>query len=203
MGALSVGKRVKYGYMDEQYFCLRVAATNKLELLKWIREEKKCKWDYDTINRAVAKGNLQMVKYCVANECPINEMACARAAENGHLECLKYLREEVKAPWESVTASWAALSGHLHILEYLVERKYDKYNEGACTLAAENGHLDCLKYLLETAKAPWDSRAVREAHKNNQTECVHYLLENNCPLPEGWSYENGELYASESESESE
>ena len=35
------GKRVKYGYMDEQYFCLRVAATNKLELLKWIREEKK------------------------------------------------------------------------------------------------------------------------------------------------------------------
>ena len=91
------GKRVKYGYMDEQYFCLRVAATNKLELLKWIREEKKCKWDYDTINVAVAKGNLQMVKYCVANECPINEMACARAAKNGHLECLKYLRRSQSA----------------------------------------------------------------------------------------------------------
>ena len=42
-----------------------------------------------------------MVKYCVANECPINEMACASAAENGHLEVLKYLREEVKAPWDS------------------------------------------------------------------------------------------------------
>ena len=50
------------------------------------------------------------------------------AASNGHLECLKYLREEVKAPWDSWTAAWAAQNGHLHILEYLVERKYDQFN---------------------------------------------------------------------------
>ena len=42
-----------------------------------------------------------MVKYCVANECPIDESACADAADNGHLEVLKYLREEAKAPWDS------------------------------------------------------------------------------------------------------
>jgi hypothetical protein len=94
----------------------------------------------------------------------------------------------------------AALNGHLHILEYLVERKYDQYNEFSCSNAAENGHLDCLKYLHETAKAPWNYLAVREAHKKNQTECVQYLLDNNCPLPPGWLYEDGELY-SESESE--
>ena len=39
-----------------------------------------------------------MVKYCIANECPIDEMACEYAASEGHLECLKYLREEAKAP---------------------------------------------------------------------------------------------------------
>ena len=50
---------------------------------------------------AARQGNLEMVKYCVANECPIDEDACAYAASNGHLECLKYLREEVKAPWDS------------------------------------------------------------------------------------------------------
>ena len=27
---------------DETFFCYRVAQTNKLELLKWAREEKKC-----------------------------------------------------------------------------------------------------------------------------------------------------------------
>ena len=168
--------------MDEEYFCEQVAATNKLELLKWAREEKKCHWDYRTIDMAANQGNLEMVKYCVANECPIDEGACANAASEGHLECLKYLREEVKAPWIWTTAIWAAANGHLHILEYLVERKYDKFNGQTCTWAAENGHLDCLKYLHETAKAPWTYRAVLEAHENNQTECVQYLREKKLPI---------------------
>ena len=181
--------------MDEPYFCWRVAQTNKLELLKWAREEKKCKWNERTINAAAEQGNLEMVKYCVANECAISTLACAKAAGDGHLEVLKYLREEAKAPWDSHTAEWAAQKGHLHILEYLVERKYDQYSVLACEVAAKNGHLDCLKYLHETAKAPWDSCAVRYAHENNQTECVQYLLDNNCPLPDGWRYEHGTLHA--------
>ena len=182
---------------SERDFCYKVAQTNKLELLKWIREEKECEWDGWTINMAAEQGNLEMVKYCVANECPIGEYACAFAAGNGHLECLKYLREEGKAPWGSDTATWAASNGHLHILEYLVERKYDRFTTIACDLAANFGHLDCLKYLHETAKVRWDSRAVREAHKNDQTECLQYLLDNNCPLPDGWRYEHGELHVTE------
>ena len=108
-----------------------------------------------------------------------------------------------KRPWGSETASYAAHNGHLHILEYLVERKFDKYDEYACEWAAKYGHLDCLKYLHETAKAPWYSEAVREAHLTDQTECLQYLLDNDCPLPEHWSYEHGELHVPESESESE
>jgi hypothetical protein len=175
-------------------FCWRVAHTNKLELLKWAREGKKCEWAGATISAAAEHGNLEMVKYCVAKKCPIDWHACARAALNGRLECLKYLREEAKAPWDSETAACAAEHGYLHILEYLVERKFDKYGVCACEYAAMNGHLDCLKYLRETAKAPWDYRAVRQAHKYNHPECLQYLLDNNCPLPFGWRYEHGALY---------
>ena len=57
----------------ERHFCEQVARTNKLELLKWAREEKKCEWDEDTINAAASQGNLEMVKYCVAKKCPIYE----------------------------------------------------------------------------------------------------------------------------------
>ena len=184
--------------VHEKYFCAQVARTNKLELLKWIREEKKCEWDARTIIKAAIQGNLEIVKYCVANKCPMDEIlfesSCAWAACHGHLECLKCLREEGNAPWTSHTAAWAALKGHLHILEYLVERKYDKYQEYACANAAMNGHSDCLKYLHETAKAPWDSYAVRVAHNYNRLECLQYLLDNDCPLPRGWRYEHGTLH---------
>ena len=50
----------------ESFFCYRVAQTNKLELLKWAREEKKCDWDkWTIIETAASQGNLEMVKYCV------------------------------------------------------------------------------------------------------------------------------------------
>jgi hypothetical protein len=188
---------------NEKNFCFKVAQTNKLELLKWVREEKKCEWDEYTIDVAARHGNMEILKYCMANECPVDVEACMWAAARGHLECLKYLREEVKVPWEWDTAALAAENGYLHILEYLVERKYDKFTTRACEYAAMQGHLDCLKFLHEVAKAPWDSDAVRYAHEHNQQECVRYLLDNDCPLPEGWRYENGEFYSYSSESESE
>ena len=78
-------------WWDESYFCWKVAKTNNLELLKWAREEKKCEWSVGPINAAACQGNLEMVKYCVANECPVDEWTCKCAARYGHLECLKYL----------------------------------------------------------------------------------------------------------------
>ena len=39
---------------NETWFCYRVAETNKLELLKWAREEKKCDWDEGTIIAAAS-----------------------------------------------------------------------------------------------------------------------------------------------------
>jgi len=188
---------------EESNFYWRVARTNKLELLRWAREEKKCEWSGGTIETAAWQGNLEMVKYCVANQCPVDSRAFANASYRGHLEIIKYLHEEVKVRWCSFTAASAADNGHLHILEYLVERKYDQFEEDACRDAAKYGHLDCLKYLHETAKAPWDAEAVRGAHLYNEPECLQYLLDNDCPLPDGWRYEHGVLYSSESESESE
>jgi len=183
------------GTLDcETEFCKEVAKTNRLELLEWIRGEKKCEWSAITINEASRQRNLEMVKYCVANKCPIDKWACAIAALYGQLEMLKYLHEEAEAPWDCHTGSRAAERGYLHILEYLVERKYDQFDDYVCRRAAEKGHLDCLKFLHETTKAPLDWYVIKLAHKNNHQECVQYLLDNDCPLPSGWHYEDGTLH---------
>jgi len=116
-------------WWEEIYFCWRVAYTNKLELLKWAREEKKCKWGGWTITAAAAQGNLEMVKYCVANACPINKYACAFAADGGHLECLKYLREEAKAPWDYEVLHFAHAKKHLECLRYAIEKKCPTWSD--------------------------------------------------------------------------
>ncbi|CAL6319230.1 unnamed protein product [Bathycoccus prasinos] len=53
---------------DETNFCLRVAETNKLELLKWAREEKKCEWDKRTTRGAAEQGKTTFVKRHLTGE---------------------------------------------------------------------------------------------------------------------------------------
>ena len=82
-------------------FCHKLAQTNKLELLKWAREEKNCDiWGAKTTIAAIKQGNVEMLKYCLENDCPTSSVVCERAAEDGQLECLKYLHEVAGVEWE-------------------------------------------------------------------------------------------------------
>jgi len=179
---------------DQASFCSRVARTNKLELLKWAREEKKCEWDERTINLATYVDNLEMLKYCFANGGPYDETtACPVAAQEGHLDCLRFLFAKVK-PWretEKVTARIAAECGQLDILKYFVEeRKVPDYEKAECVLhSVFAGHLDCLKYLVEEAKAPLDDwQYIAHARYFEHTECLYYLREKGCPEPTDEQY---------------
>ena len=68
------GKKYDEGnVIDQAWFWRQVAATNKLEFLKWAREVKHCEWDEETINAAARRGNLEMLKYCFSNDCPCDE----------------------------------------------------------------------------------------------------------------------------------
>ena len=141
---------------DQAMFCHQVAETNKLELLKWAREEKKCEWDKWTITMVTYVGNLEMLKYCFANNCPYDEMQlCKQAVGNGHLDCLRFLFDEVKfsRETEQEAAGMAAQLGQPDILKYIVEeRKVSDDRKTKCVLhTVYNGHLDCLNYLVEEA----------------------------------------------------
>ena len=182
--------------MDQAYFCEQVAATNKLELLKWAREVKHCEWDEWTINRAAFGGNLEMLKYYFSNECPCDvheEESCKLAAYRGHLDCLRFLFDQVEPSRETEknAALLAAVYGHINILKYLVEERKisDKVKILCVANAALCGYLDCLKYLVEEAKVPLDDwQYIASARYDEHPDCVHYLQEKGCPEPTDEEY---------------
>jgi len=179
---------------DQAWFCSQVAQTNKLELLKWIREVKKCEWDEDTIKEAAFVGNLEMLKYCFANGGPYDETtACRVAAQEGHLDCLRFLFAKVKPSRETEkdAAQTAALYVHLDILKYFVEERKisDDAKNGCVFHSVFANHLDCLKYMVEEAKAPLDDLPlIALARHFKHTECLHYLREKGCKEPTDEQY---------------
>ena len=187
------GEKDRGRVIDQAWFCKEVTATNKLEFLKWAREVKHCEWDEQTINRAAAKGNLEMLKYCFSNNCPYDEKSCKQAAIGGHLGCLRFLFDKVKPSrdTEKVVAIQAACHGLINILKYLVEeRKIPEVVKVRCVFnAARYGHLDCINYLVEEAKVPltcW--RYVARARYFEHHDCVNYLLEKGSPEPTDEQY---------------
>jgi hypothetical protein len=109
--------------MNQEVFCCwQVAATNDLKLLRWVREEKECDWDWKASNVAAINGNLDMLKYCCENGCEVHEGTCAEAAKYGNLACLEYLRSK-KCPWGVLVCEVAHENNHMDILTYAVKNK--------------------------------------------------------------------------------
>jgi len=192
---MSWGEKDKRGrVMDQVAFCAGVVFTNKLEFLKWAREEKQCEWDEKTIKVASRTGNLEMLKYCFSNDCPYDEEAsCKLAALGGHLDCVRFLFDKVEPSRETEeeAAGQAAGCGHVDILKYFVEeRKIPDVLKSDCVYNTVGyGHLDCLKYLVEEAKTPLnDWRDIACARYFEHHDCLNYLLEKGCPEPTDEEY---------------
>ena len=175
--------------IDQAWFCEHVAATNKLEFLKWAREVKHCEWNEWTITVAADVGNLEMLQYCFSNGCPCDgKKSYIRAALEGHLDCVRFLFDKVKPSrdTEKEAAQQAACGGHVEILKYFVDTRKisDEVKSDCVAAAAKYGELDCLKYLVEEAKVPlhdWEDIACARYYE--QPECANYLLEKGCPEP--------------------
>ena len=203
-----------YGLVKKRaWFFFNVAQTNKLEFLKWAREEKGCDWHGETISMFAKRDNLETIKYCVENGCPIDSSACENAARNGNLEILKYLHETNDAPLSVKVSESAASGGHMDLLRYLAER-HCPMEECTCYPAAKNGHFDCLKYILEDLEVPlhvldpdefpeydrvWSYRedSLWAVARNGHLEVLRYLHEEkNFPIDENtcaYACEGGHL----------
>jgi len=94
-------------------FCPAIASQGSISLLQWAREMTPPQsWD--------------------------GKACCHAAVKGGHLELLKWLKDEEEDGWKnSKCLEWAVKRGHFEVLQWLVENGC-RWTEKACTQAARN-----------------------------------------------------------------
>ncbi len=118
---------------------------------------------------ATIKDSLETAKYLIKNGIDIEQKtgwrdstALHTAAQNGAINILKYLIEEVKAPYDDIKVELlnaAASGGHLAIVEYLYAKGVDVngyarhaelgFIEYPLMSAARYGHADVVTFLID------------------------------------------------------
>ncbi len=103
---------------------------------------------------------------------------CLHAAENGHLNILKWTNENGCFCPDLFTSDIAAKNGHLHILKWFDENGFD-WNHNICSNAALGGQLEILKWAREK-DFYWDESTCANAAKYGHLECLIWAYENGC-----------------------
>ena len=94
-----------------------------IECLAWARSLDSWPggWDKRICEKATRGGHLDVLKWARDQEepCPWSEATCSAAAQGGHLDVLKWARDqEEPCPWDEETCSAAARHGHLDVLKW-------------------------------------------------------------------------------------
>lgn len=113
------------------------------------------------------------------------------ALSHGHLDCVKFLRQDGDI-WNESTSEFASL--HLDCLRYLHENGCP-WNATVCKVASNRGRLECLRYAHEHG-CPWHEETIptalrtvrpedlRYASQEGRRDCVLYAVDAGCPVPD-------------------
>jgi hypothetical protein len=164
---------------DERLLCAAAARIGDLEALKALRSSaENLPWDGRTCAFAAIGGHLELLKWARENGCPLHKWTCWHAAKGGHLEMLKWLREnECLWPWEMT--HYAARNGHIEVMQWLHENGCP-WNWLTCADAARGGHLETLKWARENG-CPWNKFTCWNAAEHGHLEVLKWAHANGCP----------------------
>jgi hypothetical protein len=101
------------------------------------------------------------------------------AAENEHMDCLKYLFQKGYDMEEEYVCVIAAEKNNFKMLKFAVENGFDVSDEAATATAIVSGNLEMLKYLHKNG-CPITRHTVREAAAWERSDCLKYLHKNGC-----------------------
>lgn len=140
---------------------------------------------YDDLQIKYAdQGNLVALKEMKEGGIEINSVINFCAAGRGHLDILKWSKENDIDFRHTTTTMSAAMGGHLEVLKWLRENNCP-WDESTSEKAAANGHLEVLKWARENG-CPWNFDVYKGALRYGHLDILQLAFENGCPLEKGY-----------------
>jgi hypothetical protein len=175
---------------DEEYVreegCDEAARYGRLDVLQFLRSSSSsnkdrppssCRWSAYTCERAAANGHLHVLQWLRGQGCEWDLFTCAAAAGGGHLQVLQWARLH-GGDWNRYTCVWAAEHDHLPILQWARANGCD-WNEDTCAAAAENGHLEILQWARDNG-CKWNAETMLAAARGGHFAVLQWARANGC-----------------------
>ena len=135
-------------------------------------------------NRAAANGHLAVLQWMKENNLPLpNQIGAIWAAQDGHLAVLQWMKENNLPFPDQQGANGAAQNGHLAILQWMKKNNLPFPDEHAVNLAAYYGHLAVLQWMKENSLPLPDQEGANMAAYNGHLVILQWMKENGLPLP--------------------
>jgi hypothetical protein len=164
--------------------------TGRLDVLRWMRanltpqDAEACAWTAYDCALAATRGHLEMIKYLRENDCPWDPEASQFAARYGHLDVLRWIWNE-GGPWPASVITMAASGGHIDILQWLhTGQIMCLVFPSVSVAAAANGRTDVLRWLHANGMTVWNGNVCAAAAANGHLETLQWLRANDCPWDE-------------------
>lgn len=143
------------GYPWSSEECRLAASGGHFELLRWLRG-KGCPWSPCTMDGAAEVDDIEMLEWCRTNGCPWSNGVYSKVAQRGNLEILRwcFANDQTRRMPKDLCAN-AAENGHLEVLKYLRENGC-QWGRDVCSSAACGGHFEVLKWCVANG-CPWDN----------------------------------------------
>ncbi|PNH08755.1 Ankyrin repeat domain-containing protein [Tetrabaena socialis] len=184
--------QAKLEWLEERGYSLKRstmfwAATcpDALTRLAWLRD-RGCEADtYVMESAAGSDGNLEGLKYLLAQGSPVEQGAWRSAAMAGCLAKLEALHAH-GSPIPPCTVRWAAFDGHQPAVFWLLgglgeEQRRAALDADLLSYAMNSGCLTLLAWLRE-AGCPWGEDTFAKAAEAGSEEVLEWLAEQGCPM---------------------
>lgn len=159
---------------DKSNIAPSAAKYGQIEILKWALANGETFSDY-LCSSAAEGGQLEILKWLRENGCPWDKFTCINAAWKGHFETLKWAREN-GCDWNDETSLGAANLGHSEMLKWIVERGCDWNEQKTFGIASDKGYLPILTWMVDERRFPCDLRLLfRKAVKGQWLDILKWI----------------------------